>query len=71
MAKRKKVSKTFHKNTARQAIGPVKAKKYLGQHFLKDEAIAQRIAGTLVLEGYNKVIEVGAGTGVLSHGSRS
>ena len=66
MAKRKKVSKTFHKNTARQAIGPVKAKKYLGQHFLKDEAIAQRIAGTLVLEGYNKVIEVGAGTGVLT-----
>ena len=66
MAKRKKVSKTFHKNAARQASGPVKAKKYLGQHFLKDEAIAQRIAGTLVLEGYNKVIEIGAGTGVLT-----
>ena len=26
----------------------VKAKKYLGQHFLKDENIAQKIADTLI-----------------------
>ncbi|MEN1784192.1 MAG: 16S rRNA (adenine(1518)-N(6)/adenine(1519)-N(6))-dimethyltransferase RsmA [Bacteroidota bacterium] len=44
----------------------VKAKKHLGQHFLKDEAIAQRIAQTLSLEQYHKVLEIGPGTGVLT-----
>ena len=46
--------------------GPVKAKKYLGQHFLKDEDIAKQIADTLTLENYKNVIEVGPGTGVLT-----
>ncbi len=45
---------------------PVKAKKHLGQHFLTDEGIAQQIAGTLSVEGYRKVIEIGPGTGVLT-----
>ncbi len=45
---------------------PVKAKKYLGQHFLKDENIAQKIAGTLSLKGYRQVLEIGPGTGVLT-----
>ena len=36
----------------------VKAKKHLGQHFLKDLNIAQKIANTLSLKGYNKVIEI-------------
>ena len=44
----------------------VKAKKHLGQHFLKDESIAQRIADTLNLEGYNEVLEIGPGMGVLT-----
>ncbi|WP_394973862.1 16S rRNA (adenine(1518)-N(6)/adenine(1519)-N(6))-dimethyltransferase RsmA [uncultured Croceitalea sp.] len=44
----------------------VKAKKHLGQHFLKDEKIAQQIADTLSLESYSNVIEVGPGTGVLT-----
>ena len=44
----------------------VKAKKHLGQHFLKDEKIAQQIADTLTMTGYNNVIEVGPGTGVLT-----
>ena len=44
----------------------VKAKKHLGQHFLKDLNIAQKIADTLSLKGYNKVIEIGAGMGVLT-----
>ncbi|MDO4728314.1 MAG: 16S rRNA (adenine(1518)-N(6)/adenine(1519)-N(6))-dimethyltransferase RsmA [Bacteroidota bacterium] len=44
----------------------VKAKKYLGQHFLKDENIAQKIANTLSLEGYEQVLEVGPGMGVLT-----
>lgn len=44
----------------------VKAKKHLGQHFLKDESIAQRIADTLSFEGYQKVLEIGPGMGVLT-----
>ena len=44
----------------------VKAKKHLGQHFLKDETIAQRIADTLSLQGYTNVIEIGPGMGVLT-----
>lgn len=44
----------------------VKAKKHLGQHFLKDENIARKIAGTLSLEGYNDVLEIGPGMGVLT-----
>ncbi|MBT8324441.1 MAG: 16S rRNA (adenine(1518)-N(6)/adenine(1519)-N(6))-dimethyltransferase RsmA [Winogradskyella sp.] len=44
----------------------VKAKKHLGQHFLKDETIAQKIADTLSFQGYKKVLEIGPGMGVLT-----
>ncbi len=44
----------------------VKAKKHLGQHFLKDESVAQNIADTLSLEGYEDVLEIGPGMGVLT-----
>lgn len=44
----------------------VKAKKHLGQHFLKDENIAKKIADTLSLEGYKNVLEIGPGMGVLT-----
>jgi 16S rRNA (adenine1518-N6/adenine1519-N6)-dimethyltransferase len=44
----------------------VKAKKHLGQHFLKDEGIAKDIADSLTLKGYNKVLEIGPGMGVLT-----
>lgn len=44
----------------------VKAKKHLGQHFLKDETIAAAIADTLNLEGYHDVLEIGPGMGVLT-----
>ncbi|MDG1779113.1 MAG: 16S rRNA (adenine(1518)-N(6)/adenine(1519)-N(6))-dimethyltransferase RsmA [Flavobacteriaceae bacterium] len=44
----------------------VKPKKQLGQHFLKDESIAKKIADTLTLNGYNKVLEIGPGMGVLT-----
>ena len=44
----------------------VKAKKHLGQHFLNDENIARRIADTLSLEGYDSVLEIGPGMGVLT-----
>lgn len=46
---------------------PVRPKKFLGQHFLRDEAVAARIADALVLpEGVRDVLEIGPGTGVLT-----
>lgn len=45
----------------------IRAKKHLGQHFLKEDAIAQRIAEGLTAHGgYSCVIEVGPGTGALT-----
>jgi len=44
----------------------VKAKKHLGQHFLKDESIAEAIADTLNLQGYDDLLEIGPGMGVLT-----
>lgn len=44
----------------------VRAKKHLGQHFLKDESIASKIADTLTLEGYENILEIGPGMGVLT-----
>jgi 16S rRNA (adenine1518-N6/adenine1519-N6)-dimethyltransferase len=44
----------------------VKAKKHLGQHFLTDESIAKQIADTLQLNGYQTVLEIGPGMGVLT-----
>ncbi len=44
----------------------VKAKKHLGQHFLRDENIAKKIADTLSFEGYENVLEIGPGMGVLT-----
>ncbi|NQY06343.1 MAG: 16S rRNA (adenine(1518)-N(6)/adenine(1519)-N(6))-dimethyltransferase, partial [Flavobacteriaceae bacterium] len=44
----------------------VKAKKHLGQHFLNDENIAQKIADSLLLNGYKDVLEIGPGMGVLT-----
>ena len=47
-------------------MSQVKAKKHLGQHFLTDESIAKDIADTLGLEGYDNVLEIGPGMGVLT-----
>lgn len=44
----------------------VRAKKNLGQHFLKERKIAGRIAATLDLFPSLPVLEVGPGTGVLT-----
>lgn len=44
----------------------VRAKKHLGQHFLHDEGIARKIGDTLSLDGYDKVLEIGPGMGVLT-----
>ncbi|WP_353088895.1 16S rRNA (adenine(1518)-N(6)/adenine(1519)-N(6))-dimethyltransferase RsmA [Flavobacterium sp.] len=47
-------------------MNQVRAKKHLGQHFLTDETIARRIGDTLTLEGYDTVLEIGPGMGVLT-----
>src|SRR5690349_8945561 len=45
----------------------VRPKKFLGQHFLKDQNIASKIVDALILpNGANFVLEVGPGTGVLT-----
>ncbi len=45
----------------------VKAKKHLGQHFLTDKNIAEKIVNSLKLTGqYKQVLEVGPGMGILS-----
>jgi 16S rRNA (adenine1518-N6/adenine1519-N6)-dimethyltransferase len=47
-------------------MNQVRAKKHLGQHFLTDESIAVQIADTLSYNGYNKILEIGPGMGVLT-----
>jgi len=44
----------------------VRAKKHLGQHFLIDESIAEKIGNTLSFKGYDHVLEIGPGTGMLT-----
>ena len=44
----------------------VRAKKHLGQHFLKDNSIAEKISDSVTLNGYSKVLEIGPGTGILT-----
>jgi len=49
-------------------MGSVRAKKHLGQHFLNDKNAAQRIVDALTPSlGFNQVLEVGPGMGVLSN----
>ncbi len=63
MAKHKKYKED---NSYRSEKTAVKAKKHLGQHFLKDENIARKIGDTLTQTGYTNVIEIGPGMGVLT-----
>lgn len=44
----------------------VSPKKYLGQHFLDDAPTAQAIVDTLTGEGYDALLEIGPGMGVLT-----
>jgi 16S rRNA (adenine1518-N6/adenine1519-N6)-dimethyltransferase len=51
-------------------LNPVRPKKNLGQHFLKDTYIASKIVDALVPEegsDMSQVVEIGPGTGVLTH----
>lgn len=48
-------------------MNTVRAKKHLGQHFLRDENIARKIAESLRNDaGYSQVLEIGPGMGVLT-----
>ncbi|MDQ7950066.1 MAG: 16S rRNA (adenine(1518)-N(6)/adenine(1519)-N(6))-dimethyltransferase RsmA, partial [Pedobacter sp.] len=48
-------------------MAEVRAKKHLGQHFLTDKNIAERIVNGLVhTDQYHQVLEVGPGMGILS-----
>jgi 16S rRNA (adenine1518-N6/adenine1519-N6)-dimethyltransferase len=68
MGKRKKSHSQYYKKNGphTKEEGLIKAKKHLGQHFLKDESIAQQISTSLSLSGYKDVLEIGPGTGVLT-----
>jgi len=44
----------------------VRAKKHLGQHFLKDGNIARKIVDSLTGDHLDAVLEIGPGTGVLT-----
>ena len=46
-------------------MNEVRAKKFLGQHFLTDETIARRIVGSLAPTSH-RVLEIGPGMGVLT-----
>ena len=56
--------KQFKKYTSQDK--GVTAKKHLGQHFLKDESVAVEISNCLSYKGYDRVLEIGPGTGVLT-----
>jgi 16S rRNA (adenine1518-N6/adenine1519-N6)-dimethyltransferase len=47
-------------------MGRVKPKKSLGQHFLKDITIARKIVSGLTGVGYDSVLEIGPGMGILT-----
>ncbi|MDG3582466.1 16S rRNA (adenine(1518)-N(6)/adenine(1519)-N(6))-dimethyltransferase RsmA [Galbibacter pacificus] len=66
MKKKKKFGHKAAHRPSKQQEGTVRAKKHLGQHFLKDENIAQKIGDTLTLANYKQVLEIGPGMGVLT-----
>jgi 16S rRNA (adenine1518-N6/adenine1519-N6)-dimethyltransferase len=44
----------------------VQPKKNLGQHFLTDKGIAGKVAASLTGKGYDSVLEIGPGMGILT-----
>ncbi len=48
-------------------MSQVRAKKHLGQHFLRDKEIARRIAESIEVTSPTRVLEIGPGMGVLTH----
>ena len=66
MSSGKRFRKHSGKKGATQRSTGVSAKKHLGQHFLTDPSVAERIAETLPAQGPARVLEIGPGTGVLT-----
>ncbi len=62
----KKNKRFSPKISAKNEKTGIRAKKHLGQHFLKDEDVARNIGDTLTLQGYDHILEIGPGTGVLT-----
>ncbi len=62
------ITRPSHKLTTFERImnKQVRAKKHLGQHFLHDEGVAEKIGNTLTLNNYKNVLEIGPGMGVLT-----
>jgi 16S rRNA (adenine1518-N6/adenine1519-N6)-dimethyltransferase len=48
-------------------MAKIRAKKHLGQHFLRDTEIARRIVDSLKGENTKIILEIGAGMGVLTN----
>jgi 16S rRNA (adenine1518-N6/adenine1519-N6)-dimethyltransferase len=57
--------------TSQAAEATIRPRKSLGQHFLTDRRVLQRILAAASLSAADSVIEVGAGSGVLSKGLAS
>lgn len=54
------------RNQSARKPGDINAKKHLGQHFLTDEGIAEKISDTLNLDQTKNILEIGPGMGVLT-----
>ncbi len=66
MARGQPANRTEQTATARAATATVRPRKSLGQHFLTDRRVLQRILAAASLSSTDTVIEVGAGKGVLT-----
>jgi len=66
MARGQPENRTGSTATARAAAATIRPRKSLGQHFLTDRRVLQRILAAASLSPADTVIEVGAGKGVLT-----
>jgi len=66
MARGQPGNRTESAATARAATATIRPRKSLGQHFLTDRRVLQRILAAASLSPTDTVIEAGAGTGVLT-----
>ena len=66
MARGQPANRSESAATARAATATIRPRKSLGQHFLTDRRVLQRILAAASLSPTDTVIEAGAGTGVLT-----
>jgi len=66
MARGQPANRSESAATARAATATIRPRKSLGQHFLTDRRVLQRILAAASLSSADTVIEVGAGKGVLT-----